>query len=159
MGLVPTVAVPLWFGVTIEYDLTFGVVLGIALSYMVYCFQYQDTRQAQKVEVFWRYRKEVLDNQDLRNTIRNIETTKGNEIQPLLDLYEEIGLHASRDLIDLHLTDEILGDDIVAVYRSEHVNEWIDSLRKRESDDTYYTHFIALGNQLSINAEKRKGNK
>lgn len=142
-----------------DFDLTLGVIIGIALSYLVYWLQNKNTLKAQKVEVFWRYRKEVLDNQDLRNTVKNIEVTKGDELQPLLDLYEEIGLHVSRDLIDVQLTDEILGDDIVAVYKSKHANEWIENIRKYERDETYYRHFMALGKQLNIEAQKRKDNK
>ncbi len=143
----------------IEYDLTLGILLGIFFSYLVYRLQRKHTLQTQRVEVFWRYRKEILDNQDLRNTIRNIEVIQGDKLQPLLDLYEEIGLHVSRDLIDLHLTDEILGDDIVTAYKSQHVNKWINNIRRAERDETYYVHFMTLGKQLNIEAQKRKDNE
>ncbi len=141
-----------------DYDLTLGVVIGIALSYLVYRLQHRHTLQIQKIEVFWRYRKAALDNRDLHNAMMDVNVTKDdpNKLQTLLDFYEEVGLHVSRDLIDLHLTDEILGDGIVAAYEAKHIQEGIKKIRDSESDDTYYEHFIDLGKQLSIKAQERK---
>ena len=77
-----------------------------------------------------------------------------DEIDDYLGFFEEIGLYFYRNLVDMELVDETLGDSIIDAWEDEHIRRAIGAIRGAEDDPTYFRYFEQLAKFL---IERRKG--
>jgi hypothetical protein len=68
-----------------------------------------------RVQSFERFRREFSEDQRLRAIANKYPEARleNKEIEDYIGFFEEMGIYASRDLVDVELVDTILGDAIV----------------------------------------------
>ncbi len=85
------------------------------------------------------------------------EPLTDDEIDDYVGFFEEIGIYFARDLVDIELVDEILGDYITEAWGDEEIRKSIFASRGGEDDSTYFKYFEVLARYLVASKEKRKG--
>jgi len=81
---------------------------------------------------------------------------ENKEIEDYIGFFEEIGIYASRDLVDVELVDTILGDAIVECYEDRDIIDFVRSVRVEEGDNTYWEFFEKLAADLVARRNQRR---
>jgi hypothetical protein len=76
-----------------------------------------------QIQSFERFRREFTENENLYSISVKKEPLSEDEIDEYLGFFEEIGLYFARDLVDIELVDEILGDSITAAWEDENIRK------------------------------------
>jgi len=108
-----------------------------------------------QVQSFERFRREFSEDENLRQISIKKEPLTDDEIDDYLGFFEEIGLYFHRDLVDVELVDEILGDSIIDAWEDQHIRKAIGSVRGAEDDPTYFLYFERLAKHLIEMRDKR----
>jgi hypothetical protein len=108
-----------------------------------------------QIQSFERFRREFSEDENLRQISIKKEPLSDDEIDDYLGFFEEIGLYFHRELVDVELVDEILGDSIIDAWEDEHIRKAIGSVRGAEDDPTYFVYFERLAKHLIEMREKR----
>ena len=101
-----------------------------------------------QIQSFERFRREFSEDENLREISIKKEPLTDDEIDDYLGFFEEIGLYFHRDLVDVELVDEILGDSIIGAWEDENLRKAIGSIRGAEDDPTYFRYFEQLAKHL-----------
>jgi hypothetical protein len=110
-----------------------------------------------QIQSFERFRREFSEDQNLKRISIKEEDLTDDEIDEYVGFFEEIGLYFARDLIDVQLVDEILGNFITDAWEDEAIRKSIFASRGGEDDSTYYKYFEVLARHLVALKQKRKG--
>jgi hypothetical protein len=78
------------------------------------------------------------------------------EIETLIDFFEDIGLYHSRKLVDFQMLDESFGDHIIDCYDDEAVRKHIYGTRAEERDNSYWERFERLALEMTKARNKRR---
>jgi hypothetical protein len=92
------------------------------------------------IQSFERFRRELSEDDELRK-ISLTHTDKDlteKEMQDYLGFFEEVGLYAERNLVDMQLVDEIMGDYVIDCYNDDAMRKFISGVRREERDSSYY---------------------
>jgi hypothetical protein len=108
-----------------------------------------------QIQSFERFRREFSEDENLRQISIKKEPLTDDEIDDYLGFFEEIGLYFHRNLVDVELVDEILGDSIMDAWEDEHIRKAIGSVRGAEDDPTYFRYFERLAKYLIEMRDKR----
>jgi len=114
-------------------------------------------RKRFQIQSFERFRREFSEDQNLRRISVKDEDLTDDEIDDYVGFFEEIGIYFNRDLVDIELVDEILGDYITEAWEDETIRKSIFASRGGEDDSTYFKYFEALARHLLDRKRKRKG--
>jgi hypothetical protein len=101
-----------------------------------------------KIESFERFRREFTEDENLRRIDHKKEPLTDEEIDDYIGFFEEVGLYYDRDLVDVDLVDEIMGNSITDAYDDQHIRESIYKTRAAERDNTYFIYFEQLAQEL-----------
>ena len=101
-----------------------------------------------QIQSFERFRREFSEDENLRRISIKKEPLTDDEIDDYLGFFEEIGLYFHRNLVDIELVDEILGDSITVVWEREYIRKAIGSIRGAQDDPTYFRYFEQLAKHL-----------
>jgi hypothetical protein len=112
-----------------------------------------------QIQSFERFRREFTENENLYNISVKKEPLTEDEIDEYLGFFEEIGLYFARDLVDIELVDEILGDSITAAWEDEHLRKAVGSIRAGEDDSAYFMYFERLARHLVARNLRRRKNE
>src|ERR1700730_15867103 len=108
-----------------------------------------------QIQSFERFRREFSEDENLRQISPKKETLTDDAIDDYLGFFEEIGLYFHRNLVDLELVDEILGDSIIDAWQDENLRKAIGSIRGAQDDPTYFLYFEQLAKHLIEIRDKR----
>jgi hypothetical protein len=113
-----------------------------------------------QIQSFERFRREFSEDEHLRQISLKKGPLTDDEIDDYLGFFEEIGLYFHRDLVDVQLVDEILGDSIIYAWEDDHIRKTVGSVRGAEDDPTYFMYFERLAKHLieMRNSRAGKGN-
>jgi hypothetical protein len=114
-------------------------------------------RRRFKIEAFERFRREFSEDEELRRISVKKEPLTDDEIDDYVGFFEEIGLYFERDLVDVELVDEILGDAIIDAYEDDQIMKSVGAVRGEERDSAYFEHFEALAKYLIERKKRRTG--
>ncbi len=112
-------------------------------------------RKRFQIQSFERFRREFSEDENLRRISVKKEPLTDDEIDDYIGFFEEIGLYFARDLVDIELVDEILGDAILDAWDNEHIRSSIGSIRGGEDDSSYFKYFKLLARHLKRLKEQR----
>ncbi len=76
-----------------------------------------------QIQSFERFRREFSEDENLRQISIKKEPLTDDEIDDYLGFFEEIGLYFHRNLVDVELVDEILGDSIIDAWEDQHIRK------------------------------------
>jgi hypothetical protein len=110
-----------------------------------------------RIQSFERFRREFTEDPFLRRISTKKEPLEDDEIDEYLGFFEEIGLYFDRNLVDLELLDEIMGDDILDAWGDSKIREAIGAIRGGEDDQTYFKYFERLARHLKKLRDARIG--
>jgi hypothetical protein len=129
-----------------------GAIVGAATAIAAQFLAHQLTTKREllrfKIQSFERFRREFSEDENLRQISIKKEPLTDDEIDDYLGFFEEIGLYFHRDLVDVELVDEILGDSIIGAWEDENIRKAIGSVRGAEDDPTYFRYFEQLAKHL-----------
>ena len=108
-----------------------------------------------QIQSFERFRREFSEDENLRQISIKKEPLTDDEIDDYLGFFEEIGLYFHRNLVDVELVDEILGDSIIDAWEDEHIRKAIGAIRGAEDDHTYFLYFERLAKHLISMRDER----
>jgi hypothetical protein len=108
-----------------------------------------------QIQSFERFRREFSEDENLRQISIKKEPLTDDEIDDYLGFFEEIGLYFHRNLVDVELVDEILGDSIIDAWEDEHIRKAIGAIRGAEDDRTYFLYFERLAKHLISMRDER----
>jgi len=108
-----------------------------------------------QIQSFERFRREFSEDENLRQISIKKEPLTDDEIDDYIGFFEEIGLYFHRNLVDVELVDEILGDSIMVAWEDEHIRKVIGAVRGAEDDRTYFRYFEQLAKYLIEKRGKR----
>jgi len=74
-----------------------------------------------KVSSFERFAAQLSNDPELRRTRNKRGDLTEDEMERFLEFLEEVGVYFHRQLIDLELLDECLGDDIMDFYEGDYI--------------------------------------
>jgi len=83
----------------------------------------------------------LAEDPNLRRISVKKEPLTDDEIDEYMGFFEETGLYFARDLVDIELVDEILGDAIIDAWDYEDIRKSIGSIRGGEDDPSYFRYF------------------
>ena len=110
------------------------------------------------VQSFERFCREFSEDQRLRAIANKYPEARleNKEIEDYIGFFEEIGIYASRDLVDVELVDTILGDAIVECYEDRDIIDFVRSVRVEEGDNSYWEFFEKLAADLVARRNQRR---
>jgi hypothetical protein len=94
-----------------------------------------------KIAAFERFQSQFMQDGELRRISKKYYDDEAvdltaEEIETLIDFFEDIGLYHSRRLVDFQMFDESFGDHIMDCYDDEAVRKHIYSTRAEERDNS-----------------------
>lgn len=110
-----------------------------------------------RIQSFERFRRELTEDENLRRIGVKKESLTDDEIDEYLGFFEEVGIYFERDLVDVALVDEIMGDEIVNAWDDPRIKEAIGAVRMGEDDPTYFRYFERLARHLKKLKQQRTG--
>lgn len=78
-----------------------------------------------------------------------------DEIHEYAGFFEEVAIYFKRDLIDIVLVDEIMGDEILSLYTYILDSGFLAEVREEEPTEGYYDNLEALAKELERRQRKR----
>lgn len=132
-----------------------GAGAALASQFLAHYLAGKRERERFQVQSFERFRREFTEDENLRRISSKRETLTDDEIQEYLGFFEEIGIYFYRDLVDIELVDEILGDDIIDAWEDTRIREAIGAIRGGEDDSSYFKYFERLARYLKKMKEQR----
>lgn len=120
----------------------------------------QRERQWFRVKSFDSFRLEFKQDKNLES-IKNKHANQdapwtSEEINYYLGFFEEVGLYASKDLVDVGMIDEILGDYILECYDNNEIMKHVSGVQIEERQEEYFEHFETLAKELARKREQRR---
>jgi hypothetical protein len=134
-----------------------GAIAALASQFLAHRLAETRERKGFQVQSFERFRREFTEDPSLRNISTKKEPLTDDEIDEYLGLFEEVGLYFHRDLVDVELVHEILGDDIIDSWEDSKIREPVGAVRCGEDDPTYFKYFERLGRYLIRLRDQRVG--
>jgi hypothetical protein len=110
-----------------------------------------------QIQSFERFRTEFSEDENLRQISIKKEPLSDDEIDDYLGFFEEIGLYFRRNLVDIELVDEILGDAIISAWEDDGIRKSVGAIRGGEDDPTYFESFEQLAKHLINKRQQRRG--
>ena len=132
-----------------------GATAAIAAQFVAHRFATKRELLRFQIQSFERFRREFSEDENLRQISIKKEPLTDDEIDDYLGFFEEIGLYFHRNLVDVELVDEILGDSIMDAWQDEHIRKVIGAVRGAEDDRTYFRYFERLAKYLIEMRDKR----
>ena len=132
-----------------------GAFAALASQFVAHRLAEKRERKRFKIESFERFRTEFSEDENLRRISVKKGRLTDDEIDEYIGFFEEIGLYFARDLVDIELVDEILGDAIVDAWDNEDIRSSIGSIRGGEDDPSYFKYFEDLARHLKRRKEER----
>ncbi len=111
-----------------------------------------------RVQSFERFRREFSEDPTLRAIATKYYDNRleNKEIEDYLGFFEEIGIYADRNLVDVELVDLILGDHITECYEDRDIMDFVRNVRHEEGDSTYFEFFEKLAAKLVAERNQRR---
>jgi len=111
-----------------------------------------------RIQSFERFRREFYEDANLKTIAAKYPDNRleNKEIEDYLGFFEEVGIYADRNLVDLELVDQILGDYIIECYEDRDMMDFVRSVRQEEGDGTYFEFFEKLAAQLVTARNQRR---
>jgi hypothetical protein len=132
-----------------------GAFAALASQFLAHRLAEQRERRRFQVQSFERFRKEFSEDENLRRISLKKESLSDDEIDELVGFFEEIGLYFARNLVDIELVDEILGDAILNAWHDEDIRRSVAAVRAAEDDPSYFKYFERLARHLDKLKEGR----
>ncbi len=129
----------------------------LASQFLAHYLAERRERKRFQIQSFERFRREFSEDQNLRRISVKEGKLTDDEIDDYIGFFEEIGIYFVRDLVDIELVDEILGNYITEAWEDEEIRKSIFASRGGEDDSTYFKYFEALARHLVALKAKRKG--
>ncbi len=136
---------------------TLAACAALASQFLAHYLADKRERKRFQIQSFERFRREFTEDQNLKRISAQEEDLTDDEIDDYVGFFEEIGIYFSRDLVDIELVDEILGNYITEAWEDEAIRKSIFASRGGEDDSTYFKYFETLARHLLQLKEKRKG--
>src|SRR6266478_2689701 len=103
-----------------------GATAALLSQFLAHHLAEKRERKRFQVQSFERFRREFTEDPSLRRlSEKNEEDLTDEEIDDYVGFFEEIGLYFHRDLVDVELVDEILGDYIMDAWEEPKIREAI----------------------------------
>jgi hypothetical protein len=135
-----------------------GATAALLSQFLAHHLAEKRERKRFQVQSFERFRREFTEDPSLRRlSEKNEEDLTDEEIDDYVGFFEEIGLYFHRDLVDVELVDEILGDYIMDAWEEPKIREAIGAVRGGEDDPSYFKYFEALARHLLRLKKQRTG--
>jgi hypothetical protein len=125
-----------------------GAVAAISAQFVSHRLETKRELLRFQIQSFERFRREFSEDENLRQISIKKEPLTDDEIDDYLGFFEEIGLYFHRNLVDVELVDEILGDSIIDAWEDEHIRKAIGAVRGAADDPTYFFYFERLAKHL-----------
>ena len=132
-----------------------GAFAALASQFLAHRLAENRERKKFQVQSFERFRREFSEDENLRRISIKKGPLTEDEIDDYLGFFEEIGLYFARDLVDIELVDEILGDAITEMWEDENIRSAIGAIRGGEDDPAYFRYFERLAKHLLNMKQKR----
>jgi hypothetical protein len=127
---------------------------------------YRRERRWFRIASFERFRKELTQDPNLRRIelmISKEADAEGrgalvttDEIHEYAGFFEEIGIYFKRDLVDIVLVDEIMGDEILSLYTYILDSGFLAEVREEDPTEGYYDNLEALAKRARATPAKAR---
>ena len=134
-----------------------GATAAIATQFLANRLAFKRELLRFQIQAFERFRTEFTEDENLRRISIKKEPLTDDEIDDYLGFFEEIGLYFRRNLVDIELVDEILGDAIISAWEDDSIRKSVGAIRGGEDDPTYFEYFEQLAKHLINRRRQRRG--
>jgi hypothetical protein len=132
-----------------------GATAAIAAQFLAHRLAFKRELLRFQIQAFERFRTEFSEDDNLRRISIKKEPLSDDEIDDYLGFFEEIGLYFHRNLVDVELVDEILGDSIIGAWEDDGIRKAVGAIRGGEDDPTYFEYFEQLAKHLIYKRRQR----